>query len=104
MKPNALITGASSGIGLELAKLFAAEGFGLALVARDEARLRKVAEELRARNNVTVQIVSKDLSRPGAAQEVFAALKDFPVSILVNNAGSGVYGLFEETSHEEEIR
>lgn len=104
MKPNVLITGASAGIGHELAKLFAADGYGLALIARDEKRLGKLAEELRAQHKIAVRVVTKDLSKPGAAKEVFDALKDFPISILVNNAGSGVYGVFVETKLEAEIQ
>src|SRR5438477_5681352 len=96
MKEFALITGATSGIGYELAKLFAADHFNVVLVARDEARLKKVAAELRAAHNVEVLVLSKDLSNSSAPVEIFDALKDTPVSVLVNNAGFGSQGAFAE--------
>jgi short-subunit dehydrogenase len=89
-----LITGASSGIGLELAKLFAADQFNLVLVARDEARLNQLAAELRTRHGIQVKVLARDLSAPSAAQEIFEALTDTPISVLVNNAGFGAYGPF----------
>src|SRR5262245_12905446 len=104
MKPNVLITGASAGIGRELAKLFAADGYGLALVARDEKRLTELADGLRMVHKISVRILAKDLSQSGAAREVFEGLKEFPISILVNNAGSGVYGKFAETDGEAQSR
>lgn len=91
-----LITGASAGIGHELAKVFAAEKFNLVLVARNEARLKKVAEELRAQHGIETKILVKDLSLPNAPQEVFDALRDTPISVLVNNAGFGWRGVFAE--------
>ena len=92
-----LITGASSGIGLELAKLFAADRSNLVLVARDESRLNQLAAELRARHDIQVKMVVKDLASATAAREIFDALPDTPVSVLVNNAGFGLYGPFAET-------
>src|SRR5215471_12368440 len=94
MNDWALITGASSGIGLELTKLFAADHFNVVLVARNEARLKEVAGELRSRHGIQTKVLSKDLGSPNAAREIFDALRDTPVSILVNNAGYGIHGLF----------
>jgi short-subunit dehydrogenase len=94
MSNRVLITGASSGIGLELARLFAADRSDLVLVARDETRLNQLAAELRSRHGVEVKILVKDLTSTSAAQEIFEALRDTPVSILVNNAGFGMYGPF----------
>jgi short-subunit dehydrogenase len=91
-----LITGASSGIGLELAGLFAADHFKLVLLARNEARLNQLAAELRTKHGVEVKVLAKDLSMPNAAQEIFSALKDTPVEILVNNAGFGLFGPFAQ--------
>ncbi len=96
MKPWVLITGASQGIGYEFAKIFAAAGEQLILVARDEARLKEVAEELTARHGATVKTLPKDLSRMAAAQEIFDELQRerMEVSILINNAGFGFQGSF----------
>jgi short-subunit dehydrogenase len=97
MNQWALITGASAGIGSELAKLFAGDKFNLVLVARNEARLNQLAAELRSQNGIEAKVVAKDLSSATAPQEIFDALRDTPVSILVNNAGSGWHGAFAET-------
>jgi short-subunit dehydrogenase len=96
MKEYALITGASAGIGYELAKLFAADRFNLVLVARNEGRLRDFAEELRNAHGIEVIIVAKDLSSSTAPEEIFDALGSTPVSVLVNNAGFGSQGAFRE--------
>ncbi len=97
MNDWALITGASSGIGWELAKLFAADKCNLVLVARNEERLSQLAAELRARHGIEVKVIAKDLSLPTAPQELFDELRATPVAILVNNAGSGWHGAFAQT-------
>jgi len=96
MNDWALITGGSMGIGQELAKVFAANKFNLVLVARSESRLNQVADELRAQHNVEIKILVKDLSLASAPQEIFDALRDTPISVLVNNAGFGWRGAFAE--------
>ncbi len=96
MNEWALITGASTGIGHELAKVFAAEKFNLVLIARNEARLQKVADELRAQHGTETKILVKDLFLPNAPQEIFEALRDTPIAVLVNNAGFGWRGTFAE--------
>lgn len=98
MSEWALITGASSGIGWELAKLFAADQFNLILVARNEARLDELARELRGRHGIEVRVIARDLAVPNAPQEVFDALHGIPVSFLVNNAGIGWHGAFAQTN------
>jgi len=100
MENRALITGASSGIGRELARVFAENGFGLVLVARTESRLNQLAEELRATNKVDAMVLPQDLGKPGAAAEIFRRLAGTPISVLVNNAGFGSYGPFAESSLE----
>jgi short-subunit dehydrogenase len=92
-----LVTGASSGIGLELARRSAADGRNLILVARNAAALEAVADELR--RTVTVHTVSEDLSQPGAAQRVFDRVHSLGVEVdcLINDAGFGDYGAFAES-------
>jgi len=89
-----LITGASSGIGRELARLFAADGAQLVLIARGEGRLRELAGELAAEHGVQAQVVPADLSRPSGPGEIMEALaqRHIEVDVLVNNAGFGAHG------------
>jgi len=94
MNNRALITGASTGIGCELAKLFAADGWHLVLVARNEARLQQVAAELRAAHHIDATVLAKDLSVSSAPAEIFESLRNVPISALVNNAGFGWQGPF----------
>lgn len=91
-----LITGASEGLGLELARCFAQEGSPLALVARNKARLDEIATDLRANHSIEVRIFSKDLSLPDAAVELKMELdrEGIQIGTLVNNAGCGVHGAF----------
>ena len=93
-----LITGASSGIGLELARCFAADGSGLILVARNTEALERLAEELRKRHAVPVRVITADLARPEAPGEIFEACgrAGQGVDVLVNNAGFGLHGNFVE--------
>jgi uncharacterized protein len=99
-----LITGGSSGIGFELAKLFAAENYALILVARDKEKLEKAVQELGVEPN-RVKIFSKDLSDKNAPAELFAELQreNFFVSVLVNNAGFGRQSFFSKTSLPEQL-
>lgn len=94
----ALITGASSGIGRELAKLFAADGHDLVLVARRGEELQKLAEELKKRKPISIHIVPLDLGEPSAPQKLFDKLasKQLAIDVLVNNAGFGLLGKFHE--------
>jgi uncharacterized protein len=88
-----LITGASSGIGMELARLFAADKSHLVLLARSQDKLEALAQELR-RNDVQVLVLPKDLTRSSAPQEIFDHLtsQGVRVDIVVNNAGFGALG------------
>ena len=89
-----LITGASSGIGRELARLFASDGADLVLIARSEGRLRELADELAATYGTKAQVVPADLSRPASPGEIAEALtqRQIQVDVLVNNAGFGAHG------------
>jgi short-subunit dehydrogenase len=104
-KMTALVTGASGGIGEELARLFAADGHGLVLVARGEEKLRRLAEELESKHNVGARVVASDLSRADSPREIFEELEREGVRVdaLVNNAGIGSYGLFAETELRQEL-
>src|SRR4051812_46421259 len=92
----ALITGATSGIGYEIALLFAKDGYDLVIVARTQQRLQEVAAELQARYNVTVIPLEKDLFEPEAPKEIYDEIKAQGINItyLVNDAGQGEYGFF----------
>jgi short-subunit dehydrogenase len=97
MNDWALITGASSGIGRELAGCFAADRFHLVLVARNEKKLEDLAEELHLKHGIMTKVLVRNLAIAGTPQDIFDSVRDLPVSILVNNAGFGVYGPFSES-------
>lgn len=103
---TALITGASSGIGLELSKLFAADGYNLILVARSAAKLDQLAAELTQKDKVQVICLPKDLTNPQASQEIFDAVEvqGIQVDVLVNNAGFGVLGPFVNANLDEALQ
>lgn len=102
-----LITGASSGIGLELARFFARDGCRLVLVARSRDALREVGHELHSRFGVEVRVMPKDLSHPSTPTELYQELQEaeIAVDVLVNNAGFGGSGPFLQTdwNHEAEM-
>jgi uncharacterized protein len=99
-----LITGASSGIGRELARLFAGAGSDLVLVARREDRLRELAQELSSKYGVKTRILPKDLILPAAAAEIETELRNagIAVDVLVNNAGFGALGAFTDLKLERQ--
>jgi short-subunit dehydrogenase len=96
----ALITGASMGIGKELAKIFAADGRDLVLVARSEDKLRALAQQLEAAHGITAHVLPVDLATRSAPADIFASLasKGLHLDYLVNNAGFGAVGGFAELS------
>jgi len=102
MKETALITGASSGIGLDLARLFAKDGHDVVLVARSEGKLREIAAELERDFGVTAHVIVADLAKPDAPRTLVAQLP-VDVDVLVNNAGFGVTGPFVETDLAKEL-
>lgn len=103
---TALISGASSGIGLELSHLFARDGCDLVLVARSASRLESLASELEQAHGVSVTVLPADLGRPGAAREVFRAVQsqDIQIDTLVNNAGFGVHSNLAEADLDETVQ
>jgi uncharacterized protein len=101
---TALITGASSGIGEAYAHQLAEKGLDLVLVARSEDRLRELAKQLAEVHSRRVEVVAADLSQPGAASKVAAAVAalGLGVDLLVNNAGFGTAGAFVKQDAERE--
>lgn len=96
MKNVALITGASSGLGLEFSKIFARKGYNLVLVARHEKKLIELKNELEAEYKIKVEVIAKDLAKKDSARELFETTeeKNIEVEVLVNNAGFGDFGDF----------
>jgi uncharacterized protein len=103
---TALITGASGGIGLEIARVLAANGFSLVLLARSRDKLEDVACELETQHGTRATIFPVDLGEPGAAQAVFDSLNDAGVQIdlLMNNAGVLFEGRFGASGVDEHLR
>lgn len=103
---TALITGASNGIGLALAKVHAQNGGDLVLVARSKAKLDGLKMELENQYKVKVYTIGKDLSVPNSAQEVYEETKkqNIQIDYLINNAGFGDYGMFVETDWNKELQ
>lgn len=106
MKNTALITGASSGIGKELATIHAERGGNLILVARSRDKLNELKVELEKKHKVLVSIIPKDLSAAGAAKELFNEVQSLgiPVDYLMNNAGFGLVGKFHELPWERQMQ
>jgi short-subunit dehydrogenase len=103
---TALITGASSGIGLELAKLLARDGYDLVLVARRRERLEALGEDLRKRHGIRFRAIAADLADPAAPAEIVRELEaaSVAVDVVVNNAGFGELGPFANSDLETERR
>jgi short-subunit dehydrogenase len=102
---TAIVTGATSGIGLALSALLASKGYALVLVARDERSLDEVAARLAAEHAVEVTVIAADLAGAGGAATVAERVASLRITphVLVNNAGRGVYGPFLETPLESEL-
>lgn len=99
---KALITGASSGIGRDMAKALAKKGYDLVLVARDEEKLKAFAEELQRDSKVKIEIISMDLSMESNCIDLHKCVSD--VDILINNAGFGDCGNFTKTDLNKELK
>jgi short-subunit dehydrogenase len=99
------VTGASSGIGMALARELAQRRYDLILLGRDQEKLAQLAQELARTHQTTAKVFARDLSHPATVHEIQAALEreDIPISVLVNNAGYGIHGPFTETDLQREL-
>lgn len=104
-RPTALITGASAGIGAELARVFAARGHNVVLVARRRDALEALAGQVEGKHGITATVIVDDLGDPEAPDRIFAAVRDahIDIDVLVNNAGFGLGGEFSETPIDREM-
>jgi short-subunit dehydrogenase len=104
-RPLALVTGSSSGIGLELAKIFAAEGYNVVLTSEDREKLKLAADQVRrAAPDARIKSVVADLEKPAGRKKLYETAKGAgPIDIVVNNAGRGVWGEFLNTDLEDEL-
>lgn len=96
---KALITGASSGIGRDMARVLSKKGYELILVARRRDRLEKLAKEL----STSCRVIDLDVSEPEACLELYEQVKDDGIDVLINNAGFGILGEFTEIDLEREL-
>lgn len=103
-KKVALITGASTGIGKELAKIHAEKGGDLVIVARSKEKLDSLKAELEDKYSVKVMVISKDLSREDATKEIYDEIKNAGIEInyLINNAGFGSLGKFQDLAWDNQ--
>jgi len=103
---TALITGASSGIGLELARFHASKGGDLVLVARNKSKLDEIKTELEKKYNISVYTIGKDLSVAKSAQEVHdqTTKQNIQIDYLINNAGFGDFGMFAESDLDKQLQ
>ncbi len=99
----ALITGASGGIGLSMARELASRKYDLLLVARSESKLNEIKAELEATYKVIVHVLSCDLSQPGAAADILQWASPYGIHVLINNAGYGIWGNVE-VNHSSELQ
>lgn len=98
-KMKALITGASSGIGADMARILSSQGWDLILVARRKKKLEELKKEL----STNVEIISMDISSTFNCMKLYNKVKDQDIDILINNAGFGVFGKFTDTSLDKEL-
>lgn len=99
----AVITGASSGIGKEIAKLLAQKNYNLILVARREHRLQALKQKLEQRYSITVLCMAYDLSDRKQCIALYEACKDYPIKVVINNAGFGKTGTLQSVKLEDEL-
>ena len=98
----ALITGASSGIGYECAKILANKGYDLIITARSIDKLNKLSDEIKSTYNKDVVILPLDISKKESINELFDKTKDYKIEVVINNAGLGKVGMFYEVTDDED--
>ena len=105
MGKTALITGASVGIGYELSKVFAKNGYNLVLVSRNLEKMKIVSNEIIKLHDIQIKLIIIDLCRQSAPQELYDEItrENIKIDVLVNNAGIGVYGKYTESSIEKQM-
>jgi uncharacterized protein len=106
MRKTALITGASNGLGVEFAKIHAAKGDNLVLVARSKDKMNLLKAEIEKRHDVSVYVIGRDLSETGAPKTIYNELKTQKIHVdyLINNAGFGDFGLYEKSNWEKQLQ
>ena len=98
----ALVTGASSGIGLNCAKILASKGYDLIITARSTDKLNKLKEEIEKEYNKNVVVLPLDISKRENIEELFNKTKDYEIEVVINNAGLGKVGMFYEVTDSED--
>ena len=99
---TALVTGAASGLGLELSLLLAKDSYNLILIDIDNENLQLAKNQIETNNDVKIHLLAKDLSKPNIANEILQELNGIQIDVLVNNAGFGLFGTFSDTNWERE--
>ena len=99
----ALVTGASSGIGYESSKILASKGYDLIITARSVDKLNKLSEEIKNTFNKDVVIIPLDISKRESLDELFNKTKDYEIEVVINNAGLGKVGMFNEVTDAEDF-
>ncbi|MDN3725199.1 SDR family oxidoreductase [Aequorivita sp. SDUM287046] len=102
-KKIAIVTGAASGLGFELALLLAKDNYELFLVDVDATKLEGAKKDIEAQYATSIQLLHKDLSKPNVSEEIFLALEGKDVDVLINNAGFGIFGSFNDTDWLRDI-
>lgn len=100
---TAVVTGAASGLGFELALLLAKDGYNLVLVDVNAKKLQEAETEITALYPSKIELLHKDLSQQNVAEEIFQALNGKSIAVLINNAGFGIFGSFNDTDWERDL-
>ncbi|MFK7834153.1 MAG: SDR family NAD(P)-dependent oxidoreductase [Winogradskyella sp.] len=101
---TALVTGAASGLGLELAFLLAKDGYNLILIDIDAQKLDVAKHKILHNHKIEITLLEKDLSKVNIAQEIYNDLMSTEIDVIVNNAGFGLFGTFHETDWERGLQ